>query len=496
MRLLSKKNIFYALSVVCVIIFVALLNVLLFSFFQYGSVLILGLVVEGALIFFIFALYVVQLHKLRQANLEKEASKKEREILEQQFYQAQKMEAVGRLAGGVAHDFNNILAAINGYAEFLAEDLTETSQKKFAQNILKAGAQGRDLIDQMMAFSRQKHHAKEVLNLSDVVQQSSAMVVATLPKTIKVSVRIKNKNLCINANSSQIVNTLMNLCVNASDAMIDEKGMLFIEASRFKPKGDELYGFVQDDLPDLDQSASIHFESPEYDHAQMLIGYLSKDHDYACLEVKDNGQGMSAELMQKIFEPFFTTKEVGKGTGLGLSTTMGIVVGHQGAMIVDSRIGRGTSFKLYFPLTEEKPEEIKQETVKNKDQNLDDGQHTILLVEDQDDVRDMTTHLLERLGYDVHACDNAINALDLVRQNPDAYDLIVSDHNMPVMTGVELADKVNVFDPDIPILIVTGYSPERLELIGKDNPSIKNILYKPVKHDDLSKAIHDALFAP
>lgn len=491
MKFLSNKKLFNGLAILCLLGFFGLLNVLFFKFLKYQDVMVLGLVVEGALICLILGLYIVQLHKLRTANLEREESLKEKQALEQQFYQAQKMEAIGRLAGGVAHDFNNILAAINGYAEFLAEDIKDKQQKKYAENILQAGGQARDLIDQIMSFSRQRESLKEAVNFTDMISQAVPMLSATLPKTIQLNIDITNEDLAVLANSTQISQTIMNLCVNAADAMDDEHGDLAISVKKINAADVKVNDFITASLPNVEDTAPMRFEEVDHSHARVVLNHLSAQHDYVSLEVKDTGSGMTIELMHKIFEPFFTTKEVGKGTGLGLSSTHGMVLSHQAAMIVDSVLGKGTSFQLFFPLLKETVSAKPDQLVVNDFSGGDGG--LILLVEDQEQVRDMMMSLIERLGYEAESCSNGLEALTILNENPDAFDLVISDHNMPVMTGIELAEKSALSEPNLPFIIATGYSPERLKKLGEMNPVIKDILYKPVKHEVLSATIRAAL---
>ena len=491
MTFFSNKKTFYALAALSLFAFVSLLNILFFKFLKYQDVLVLGLVVEGALICLIFGLYVVQLHKLRTVNLEREESLKEKQALEQQFYQAQKMEAIGRLAGGVAHDFNNILAAINGYAEFLSEDIKDKQQKKYADNILKAGGQARDLIDQIMSFSRLRESSKEIVNFTDMISQAVPMLSATLPKTIQLDINITNESLAVSANSTQISQTIMNLCVNAADAMDDERGNLAISVKKIAATDVKVSDFIAVNLPSTEGVAPMRFHEVNHAQARMVLNHLSAQHEYVCLEVTDTGTGINIDLMQKIFEPFFTTKDVGKGTGLGLSTTHGMVVSHQGAMIVDSTLGKGTSFQLFFPLLNEAVCEKTNSKNRSEMERVANGM--ILLVEDQEQVRDMMMDLITRLGYEAESCENGLEALTIIKENPGTFDLVISDHNMPVMTGVELAEKSARIEPDLPFVITTGYSPERLQKLGVMNPVVQDVLYKPVKHETLSDAIHDAI---
>ncbi|HRQ61672.1 MAG TPA: ATP-binding protein, partial [Alphaproteobacteria bacterium] len=287
---------------------------------------------------------------------EKYRAESERKELERQFFQAQKMEAVGRLAGGVAHDFNNILAAVNGYAEFLSEDLIEgTRQRNYALNILKATQQARKVVDQILTFSRQKQSGMDKVNMLEPLQEASSLLEATLPKTIQVETRINVPLTTIDGNEAQVTQAIMNLCLNAHDA-IDEvmegHGKIIISLINLAGYDVTPSSLRADDLLDARQTPPISVDDMGQGRTRLCIGKVSCAHDYICLEISDTGAGMERTVMEHIFEPFFTTKPVDKGTGLGLATVHGIVASHQGAMVVESAPGQGSKFKLYFPLSE------------------------------------------------------------------------------------------------------------------------------------------------
>tara|TARA_B100000780_G_C21116711_1_gene451895 strand:- start:882 stop:2765 length:1884 start_codon:yes stop_codon:yes gene_type:complete len=411
---------------------------------------------------------------------------KEKMALEQQFYQAQKMEAIGRLAGGIAHDFNNILAAISGYAEFLEEDLAVGSaEQQFAKNILKAGAQAKELVDQMLAFSRQKQSTKDALNLLDPVKESLSMITASFPKSIEVHTDFDGDEFYIDGNSTQISQLLMNLCVNARDAMEEDRGGLSLALE--SPKvidslPDELMG---DKLLEPSETPNIFFEDVSPSKTRMYLGQIARDVEYVALRVCDSGTGMSRTIMEHIFEPFFTTKSVDKGTGLGLATVHGVVAGHCGALVIESEVGKGTCFHIYLPSikTVSKRENIDVDAIADKVSG------NILLVEDQEDVQEMMANMLERLGYDVGICSDGLEALAIIKDSPGYFDLVITDHNMPKMTGVELVQQVCYFDPDLPFIMVSGYSREKLQEIIKDHPSIKDVLRKPTPRRALNESI-------
>lgn len=423
----------------------------------------------------------------RRKNLE------EKQALQEQFYQAQKMEAVGRLAGGIAHDFNNILAAINGYAEFLIEDLENTPPPRtFAENILKAGREARNLVDQILAFSRRKGADSRPMDIAAPVRDSIGMLQASVPKSIEMRHDFGNNPLIINGNATQIAQAVMNLCVNAIDAMEGRQGTLTISLDTANTSSLPLPEFIfRDTLPTAGETSGIRYEEPESTHTRAFLGTLLRGGDYARLQVRDTGGGISRTIMERIFEPFFTTKEVGKGTGLGLATVHGVVSGHRGAMIVDSFMGRGTSFELFFPLEQLAVEDSAAQSGVGKEQNRASGH--IILVEDQKSVLDMTEAALTRMGYKVTAFSSALGALNKIREIPYNIDLVLTDQNMPKMTGFELAAQVARDYPAIPFIIFSGYSIETLQDIAAENPSIKTILRKPLSHTDLGRAVTAAI---
>lgn len=424
---------------------------------------------------------------------EQRKSESEKKDLEAQFYQAQKMEAIGQLAGGVAHDFNNILAAMLGYAEFLEEDLEEgTSHKRFASNIIKAGHQAKELVEQILAFSRRSSTEKQRMNILDAVDETVSMLRASLPKTIEIETNVALKEAPIDANPTQIAQLIMNLCVNARDAMDDSHGTLEIDVDEVYSDEFPFPQAIDLDLPDPKGVPPVYLEDGEAGQTILVLNHVAKGYKYIHLRVKDSGTGMSRIIMERIFEPFFTTKPVDKGTGLGLATVHGVIAGHSGAMIVDSTLGKGTSFDLYFLKSDEienrkKEEEYIIETRTNK------NKAKILLVEDQEDVRDMTLCMLERLGYEAESCESGIQGLEIIREKGREFDLVVTDHNMPKMTGLEMIRQAHLECPDLPFIVLSGYAQEKLEAISKSHEAVKFVLRKPIKADELKRIIETVL---
>jgi len=415
-----------------------------------------------------------------------DAEKKE---MEKQLFQAQKLEAVGRLAGGIAHDFNNILAAINGYAEFLIEDLRESpEQQKFAKNIFKAGAQARSLVDKILAFSRYDTNEMQVLNMLTPLEESISMIEATLPKTINIVTDIQVEKAYVEGNATQIAQMIMNLCVNARDAMEGDKGNIIVSLNVADTNNVPEF-FVLETLPDAEQTQLIRMLDEEDSRTVLYMGNLARGVDYMKLSIGDSGSGMSKVIMERIFEPFFTTKDVNKGTGLGLPMVHGTMIAHNGALVIDSALNQGTRFDLYFPISHEK--EILSEQLKEGASIIHSAK--VLLVEDQADVRLMTETMLVRSGHVVDVAENGLDALDLLREAPGEYDLVLTDQNMPKMTGLELVNETYIDFPDIPFILLSGYSEERLHAFMKEHPSIKSTLRKPVSRKDLITEIASVL---
>ncbi len=459
---------------------------------------------------------------VQDVTYKKKAEKEKRE-LEEQFYQAQKMEAIGRLAGGIAHDFNNILAAMNGYAEFLYDDLKKGSeQHKFAENILKAGRQARSLVDQMLAFSRRSNSEQDVVDVRIALEEVVGMVNVSLPKTIELETDITPDNLFVSGNLTQLSQMIMNLCVNAQDAIEEGHGKLFISLGVENTEDLDISGIFRDELPDPVETPYMRIDDVGAGHACMVIGHLARDYCYAKMSVQDTGTGISHAIMDHIFEPFFTTKPVDKGTGLGLATVHGVLAAHRAFMIIDSKLGAGTHFDVYFPLLIEAEEnqdiiedchdrkklardglsvqtqdtEIleEQESAKEKSaKKKKKGKLHILIVEDQENVLDMITTMIKRFGYTVSTAISGMEGLDMIRENPTTYDLIITDYNMPKMTGLEMVHQASVDMPDLRFVLLSGYSMEKMYKLIEGIPSFKAVLHKPISKKQLDTVIKDVI---
>jgi two-component system cell cycle sensor histidine kinase/response regulator CckA len=378
--------------------------------------------------------------------------------LEKRLTQAQKMEAIGTLAGGIAHDFNNILSAIIGYTELSLIDISKGSAlQNNLQQVLKAGGRAKELVRQILSFSRQRESERVPVKVSLIVNEALKLLRATLPATIKIRHNIKS-HLSVLTDPTNIHQVLMNLCTNASFAMQADGGVLEVS------------------LNDVDLDADFARQHPDV-----------KPGKFIRLMVKDTGSGMTAEATERIFDPFFTTKKVGEGTGMGLSVVHGIIKSHGGTILVESSPGMGSVFSVFLPAIET---EVADQA--NQAQLVITGNARILFVDDEDFQADIGKRMLERLGYRVTARTSSVEALDLFRQSPDEFDLVITDMTMPDMTGDVLARNLISIRPDIPIIVCTGYSEKINSDIVKEI-GIKELAMKPVVMKDIARMIERIL---
>lgn len=384
----------------------------------------------------------------------------ERHLLEQQLRQSQKMEAVGRLAGGVAHDFNNLLMVIKGHTELLLKALppSERYSRKIEQ-IDRAADRASTLTRQLLAFSRLQVLQPQVINLNGVVEEMGKLLPRLIGEDIELVIRGSEDLGAIRADANQMEQVIMNLAVNARDAM-PAGGRLLIETS-----------------------------NAELDSAYNSVHPIVRQGRYILLAVSDTGTGMNAETQARIFEPFFTTKPQGKGTGLGLSTVYGVVKQSGGFIWVYSEVGRGTSFKIYLPRVDQPVERVGAIRTLSEAPR---GTETILLAEDEQDVREVAREFLESGGYTVIEARDGAEALKNVEKHEGAIDLLVTDMVMPGMTGQELSGRLLQSRPDIRILYMSGYS-ERAAADSARGDSSMRLLAKPFSRWALLRAVHEIL---
>ncbi len=380
--------------------------------------------------------------------------------LEEQFHQAQKMEAIGKLAGGVAHDFNNLLTVINGYSKLTLNKLNpENELYQTIEQILKAGEKATRLTSQLLAFSRRQILQPKVLNLNSLIGDLVKMLRRLIGEDIELETILDPQLGNVKTDPGQLEQVILNLAVNARDAM-PNGGKLTIETANFK----------------VDDS-----------YLKSHIGV--KSGEYIILAVTDNGVGMDEEVKSRIFEPFFTTKGRGKGTGLGLSTVYGIIKQSEGNIWVYSEKGKGTTFKIYLPRVVEKLDQTKEQKVSFEDLH---GKETILLVEDDDAVRKIVVHILKKQGYLVFDAEDGISALQLVEQQKIPIDLLITDVIMPRMSGRILADKLQKKIENLKVLYMSGYTDNAVQHHNILEAGL-NFIQKPFSPLALARLVREIL---
>ena len=393
---------------------------------------------------------------------ERKKAYQEKEKLEVQLRQAQKMEAIGTLAGGIAHDFNNILGVIIGNSELVTlRDEATAASKECLDQIFAAAQRAKQLVNQILTFSRQGEQQKFLLNLKPVVKETLGFLRASLPTTIQLQHFIAPDAGATLADPTQMQQVLMNLCTNAAHAMEKHGGVLKIGlCNAAATEGDGI-------------------PKSKLEHG-----------NYVLLTVSDTGHGMDPGVQARIFDPYFTTKEPGKGTGLGLSVVHGIVQSHGGAIQVISEVGKGTTFKVFLPRADpvEEPEP-------SSAQALPKGAEKILLVDDEAALVEIGKQMLEFLGYQVEARTNPAEALELLRADPTRFDAVITDMTMPRLTGMSLAREILAIRPGIPTILCTGFSDQANEEKAQ-SVGIRALLYKPMTMQGLATAVRAALDGP
>lgn len=379
--------------------------------------------------------------------------------LEIQLQQAHKMESIGTLAGGIAHDFNNMLGIIVGNAELAMDDVPEWNPaRKNLEEIHTASMRARDVVKQILAFSRQSPQEMKPIRISAIIKESLKLLRSSIPKTVEIHQNISSESDTVLADPTQINQVLINLCTNAAHAMGEKGGVLEVGLKYIK----------------MDEGSAIHYSSVSSGR-------------YVRLTVSDTGPGIEPEVLKRIFDPYFTTKGVGEGSGMGLSVAHGIVKTHGGEILADSELGKGTTFQVFFPYFEGKPKKEVEITT-----GTPRGNERILFVDDEKAMVDAIQPMIERLGYKVAARTSSIEGLEAFRANTDKFDLVITDFTMPNMTGMELAKELLKLRPDIPIILCTGYS----EHINEDKAKISGVrafLMKPIVLSEIANAIRKVL---
>jgi signal transduction histidine kinase/ActR/RegA family two-component response regulator len=383
----------------------------------------------------------------------------ERNKTEAQLRQAQKMEALGTLTGGIAHDFNNILAVIVGFTDIVRGHVPKKSQDaQGLDRVMEAGLRGRELIRQMLAFSRKTDQDKKPVQLSSIIRETMKLLRASIPTTVSIKVDIKSEPGVVLADLVQVQQVLMNLCTNAAYAMREKGGTLNVELS---------------DLSVEQSNGNSHPLKPG---------------NYARLVVRDTGEGIPEDVMDKIFDPFFTTKKLGEGTGLGLSVVHGIVRQHDGHITVESLPGKGSTFSVYLPRIAEASSSAEAAA----EGAMPTGHEHILFIDDEEMLVEVGQELLEELGYRITASTDSARALALFRADPSRFDLVVTDQTMPNLTGIELAKEIIALKPDTPVILCTGFS----HLVNADTAraaGIRAFAMKPLTKREIAKTIRQVL---
>ena len=383
----------------------------------------------------------------------------DKEKLEAQLRQAQKMEALGTLAGGIAHDFNNILSAVLGYSELGLQDLDDQAHPLYPKlmAINHAGHRARDLVEQILAFSRMQEQLQAPIKISPIVKEAIKLLQSSLPANIQIKAAITADRPVL-GDPTQIHQIIMNLCTNAYHAMQASGGVLGVS------------------LEPVAVDASADFAALDLPPGPFLR-----------LTVSDTGDGISPAIIDRIFDPYFTTKDKGKGTGLGLAVVHGIVKRHRGEISVESRVGEGTRFTVFLPVSDDESAESRMHPI-----SLPRGTEHVLLVDDEKDLVEIGREMLHRLGYRVTAITGSLDALEAFKQDPFRFDIVVTDYNMPGLTGDQVARQMLSIRREIPIIVCTGFS-EVFDQQQAKSIGIRQILMKPVTMEAIAHAVREVL---
>ncbi len=395
-----------------------------------------------------------QLQQIQMAEQEKDA-------LARQLRQTQKMEAIGTLAGGIAHDFNNILSGMIGYTELVLHHLSGDREKNRARlyRVVSAGMRARDLVRQILQFSRDQNKSIAPVSLTPLLKEVAKLLRSTFPSTIQILQEFQSDNDCVPADPTRIHQVIMNLCTNAFHAMNHEKGVL-----------------------------TLAMENTTLEDEKTNLAMKIPPGIYVKISVSDTGNGIASEIRERIFDPYFTTKSPEHGTGLGLSVTYGIVREHDGLIEIENTSGNGTTFAVYLPVAENA----------RKDANLCDrvaangGNQIIMVVDDEEFFLDVLCEHLESLGYCPSGFRNGTEALEELKENPEKYDLIVSDLTMPGITGTRLISEFRKINANTPVILCTGFS-ETVNEQSAQKYGITKFLMKPVSREELARTVGELL---
>jgi PAS domain S-box-containing protein len=382
--------------------------------------------------------------------------------LEERLRESQKLEAIGTLAGGIAHDFNNILSSILGNAQSLSEDLSVTGpERECVEEIVIASKRARDLVRQILLFSRQLEVERKPVRVGDAIVETLRLLRPSIPSTVEIVSQIVAPSAMVMADPIQLHQVLMNLCTNAYQAMAEGGGVLTIQVDTFRADAD----------------------------AVSIQPRLYADREYVRMSVRDTGHGMDKAIQDRIFEPFFTTKEKDKGTGLGLATVHGIVLEADGDITVSSEPGHGTHICVFLPRMEA---EFSEESAAPRRPTPMGNRERILVVDDEAALLRLARRFLDRFGYRPQTFSSSVEAVAAFRAAPENWDLVITDQTMPKLTGMQLAAELRRIRADIPIILVSGFrdvlAPEQLRDAG-----ITTFLHKPYTREDFATTVHAAL---
>ena len=379
--------------------------------------------------------------------------------MQSQLQQSQKMEAIGTLAGGIAHDFNNILAIILGNAELAADGVPDSNPaSESLKEIYQASIRAKDMVRQLLAFSRKSDEKSTPIDMAPIIKESMKMLRTAIPTSVEFKQHISDDFHDVMGDAAQINQIVMNLVTNAAHAMSEEGGLLEVTLEKI---------ILQDE--------------------QTCVDRVLSPGPYVRLRMKDTGEGIDPQIMDRIFDPYYTTKEVGKATGMGLSVIHGIVKRHGGGIRVESDLGKGTLFEIYFPALEKTAEEEKE-----PEGEIKGGSERVLFVDDEESMVNLNRQRLERLGYQVKSTTKPEEALEWFRADPDQFDVLITDMTMPRMTGDRLAKEVLEIRPHMPVIICTGYS-ERMSAKKAEALGARKYIEKPIDLRNLASAIREVL---
>ena len=413
---------------------------------------------------------VVAARGIMQDITELKVEMENRERLEKQLLQSQKMDSLGQLTGGIAHDFNNILASIIGFTSLLKRfniSDPEGKVKEYLEQISEASNRGKNLVQQMLAFGRTKEglKEKEIVVIKDFIEETLSLLRPILPSSIKLDVNIDDSTTVIAADTDMIGQVITNLCLNARDSLTDNQGHI------------RIYTRNSTITDGICSSCHLPFSS-----------------NYAEICIEDNGQGISKDSISRLFEPFYTTKPVNKGSGMGLSIVHGVIHKHNGHIIVESEPGQGSRFRCFFPVIEVfKSQTDKLQSESNEENDSGHGQH-LLVIDDEIPITVFLKELFTNAGYRVTAITDSRQAMEYFKGFHSNIDLVITDQTMPGLTGIQLSEKMLEIDSSIPVIICTGFSEQITnELLKQEN--IADIMQKPVDDDKLLEKVKDTLSA-